>query len=216
MVYAELITAVLAVNGTLIPRQRESGRNCPSVPRCPAWDGCISTADSGAQYQIKCSTDYNGPIIAVEHSEIFSDCSNACATYPGCNGFNQKGNFCYLLGANIGGARSASDVIAATLTRAATSSPSPAVPTCPNGPKCDNTDGCKYTSNNRDFIAACNRDFYGGDMAIEFTPDLTTCINKCANTAGCVVVTWWDGTCYLKSSKQPAFFNNYVDSAYVQ
>lgn len=80
---------------------------------------------------------------------------------------------------------------------------------------CDANDGCLYTAHGEQFIVKCNYDLYGGDLLIAQTPDFGSCIIKCADTNQCVAVTFWGGTCYLKSEKRPAEFNSKLQSAFL-
>lgn len=119
--YAELITAALAVTSTtLVPRQ--AGSECPTTISCPSNNGCTSTTTNGAVFQLKCTTNYNGPIIEINQvrqlvpsvlaivdrsqAASFAECVTACSLTTGCKGLNYKGKFCYLLGKNIGGSQS--------------------------------------------------------------------------------------------------------------
>lgn len=62
--YAELITAALAISPTtLVPRQ--AGSACPATITCPINNGCSSTAANGAAFQLKCTTNFNVPVIEV-------------------------------------------------------------------------------------------------------------------------------------------------------
>ena len=64
--YAELITAAIALAPTtLIPRQ--AGPACPATITCATNNGCLSTAANGAVFQLRCRTDFNGPVISVSH-----------------------------------------------------------------------------------------------------------------------------------------------------
>lgn len=62
--YAELITAALALAPTtLVPRKTTAV--CTDNVKCPMNDGCSSTTPNGAAFQMKCSTDFNGPVIEI-------------------------------------------------------------------------------------------------------------------------------------------------------
>ncbi|KAF2626425.1 hypothetical protein BU25DRAFT_472139 [Macroventuria anomochaeta] len=212
--YAELITAALALTPTtLIPRQTRL--NCPATISCPANNGCSSTAANGAAFQLKCTTNFNGPVIAVNQAATFAKCITACSVTSGCKGLNYKGEFCYLLGntINVGPTVSVSNVNAATQTRPATiASPTAGSSICTTAITCPATDGCQYTSNSKTFYTRCGFDFYGGDMADgnSKVANMKRCVDKCATTKGCVGVSFSTSTktCYLKSVLQPAVYSS--------
>lgn len=120
--FAELITAALAATATtLVPRQVQQS-TCPATIACPANNGCISTAANGAQFQVKCTTNYNGQVIEVNQvrqlapspssiadtsqAASMTGCITACSLIAGCKGLNYKGKFCYLLGSSLGASQS--------------------------------------------------------------------------------------------------------------
>ena len=75
--YAELITAALALApNTLVPRQ--AGSACPTKITCPTNNGCYSTASNGAVFQLKCQTNFNGPVIEINQ---VSRCTSETTSY---------------------------------------------------------------------------------------------------------------------------------------
>jgi hypothetical protein len=71
--YAELITAAIALTPTtLVPRQ--AGNACPTIISCPTDNGCSSTESNGAIFQLKCTTNFNGPVIEI--NQVPSQLSN--------------------------------------------------------------------------------------------------------------------------------------------
>lgn len=62
--YEKLVTAVLVLAPTtIVPRQ--AGSVCPTKISCPTNNGCHSTASNGAIFQLKCQTNFNGPVIEI-------------------------------------------------------------------------------------------------------------------------------------------------------
>ncbi|KAF1944993.1 hypothetical protein EJ02DRAFT_431851 [Clathrospora elynae] len=213
--HAVFLTAA-ALAPSLVPRQELSGKMCPAIPVCPRWDACVATATNGARFQMKCLTDFNGQVIESAQATHFVDCADACSHYPGCLAFNMKDGFCYLIGSNTGSARTATVVNAGVQIKAAThSDPIHGSTTCSAGFDCPDNDGCLYATNDKKFYAHCNYDYYGGDLAIRGTDNLTACTDICATYAGCVVVTWMNGMCYLKGPNTNLVYNTLVDSAYM-
>ncbi|KAF1926481.1 uncharacterized protein M421DRAFT_217426 [Didymella exigua CBS 183.55] len=216
--YAELITAALAVAPTtLFPRQ--VGSTCPTTIACPTNNGCTSTAANGAVFELKCSTNYNGPVIEINQAASFAECLTACSLTSGCKGLNYKGKFCYLLGNKLGGSQSVTNVQAAIETKTATkTSPAAGSSTCAAGPTCPSGDGCVYAANKKNFYTRCSFDFYGGDMAkgVSEQKDLKACVDKCSTTTSCVAVSYGSGTCYLKSTLNPAIYRANVNGAYIK
>ncbi|KAF3043727.1 hypothetical protein E8E12_008859 [Didymella heteroderae] len=219
--FAGLITAALAATATtLVPRQVGS-LSCPTsgTITCPGNNGCTSAAPNGAVFQVKCTTNFNGPVIEVNQASSMTECMTACSLNSGCKGLNYKGKFCYLLGSNMGVSQSVTAVQAATQTKSATkTSPTAGSSTCAAGPTCPSGDGCVYRANNRNFYTRCNFDFYGGDMpnGVSQQKTLKGCVDKCATTANCVAVSYGSGLCYMKSVLRPAVYSANVNGVYVK
>jgi acetyl-CoA carboxylase beta subunit len=79
-------------------------------------------------------------------------------------------------------------------------------------------DRCHYVSPanaSATFVARCQMDFYGGDMGLTVTEDLTSCVDECAATEGCMAVSFSTGTCYMKSSIQQNVYSQWVQAAYL-
>ncbi|QDS75155.1 hypothetical protein FKW77_008155 [Venturia effusa] len=82
-------------------------------------------------------------------------------------------------------------------------SPTGKVLTCP----CAN--GQTYNG----FSIECGSDRVGGDFAVGYTDTYNGCINLCANTSGCVGVSYLQGSpgpCYMKNSIRPVVANSDV------
>jgi hypothetical protein len=86
------------------------------------------------------------------------------------------------------------------------------VHSCDTNIDCDNpgTDGCTYDSHSKQYIVQCNTDYYGDDIAITQTDDLTQCVEDCAAFVGCRAASWSTGTCYLKESMTEGLYNQWV------
>ncbi|KAI4915150.1 uncharacterized protein J4E92_009426 [Alternaria infectoria] len=205
------LIASTAALSALVPRQM---RNCPAIPTCPRWNGCVSTSTNGAVFQLTCATDYNGPIIDSAQADVFVDCADACSRHKDCVAFNMKGSFCYLLGNPKGTARPATNVSTGNQLKGPTiAEPAPGSSTCTDVIDCPTDDKCRYTTaNQKPFIAQCNWDYYGGDIAYKSTESMTKCVDVCSVTTGCVAVTWFDQNCYLKNNNTNMIYNNNVDS----
>jgi hypothetical protein len=104
------------------------------------------------------------------------------------------------------------DVAAGVLTKAGTIATSSSS-ACSEVVDCDipGTNGCTYTTDTGAFKASCNTDFYGNDMAITSSDNLSECMKNCANTPGCKAVSWSTGTCYLKNAVSNGMFSQWVD-----
>jgi hypothetical protein len=61
----------------------------------------------------------------------------------------------------------------------------------------------------------CGTDFYGGDLSSQYAGSLQECTQACASNADCVAASFTGGKgpgyCYLKSQKNGASNNDYVD-----
>jgi hypothetical protein len=141
-----------------------------------------------------------------------------------------KDGFCYLLGSNKGTGRTAfvfisfyrilhkltthsTNVNAGVQVKTASiPEPTQGSTTCSTGINCPNTDQCLYPANGKNFYARCNYDYYGGDINVGSTESLTECVDNCSTFAGCVAVTWVEGTCYLKNNNTKIVYNSWVDS----
>jgi hypothetical protein len=88
----------------------------------------------------------------------------------------------------------------------------PGSSTCTTVIDCPTNDKCRYLTNSKSFIAECNYDYYGGDIALKSTDTMTKCVDECAIFPGCVAVTWVDSNCYLKNNNTKIVYNNDVDS----
>ncbi|KAL1800510.1 hypothetical protein ACET3X_000852 [Alternaria dauci] len=126
-----------------------------------------------------------------------------------------KNNFCYLLGKPVGTARISNNNVNAGVQIKNPTIPelTPGSSTCTTVIDCPNDDKCKYLTNSNTFIARCNYDYYGGDIAIKRTESMTKCVDECAVFPGCVAVTWVDTMCYLKNTNTKVVYNSEVDSA---
>jgi hypothetical protein len=69
---------------------------------------------------------------------------------------------------------------------------------------------CTYSANNKNFVVACNMDFYGGDQTFVRAANMTSCIQQCGTTAGCQAVSWSSGNCWLKNATNAGIFNTRV------
>jgi hypothetical protein len=80
----------------------------------------------------------------------------------------------------------------------------------------DNTsdDECTFVSNGKTFVGRDSTDFYGNDMALMQTEDLTACVEQCAIEAGCMAVSWSNKSCYLKRVVGTGLYNVNVDGTY--
>ncbi|KAF1834040.1 hypothetical protein BDW02DRAFT_353163 [Decorospora gaudefroyi] len=208
-----LATSALAA---FTPRQLSSGINCPGNPICPRWEGCVATSTSGSVYRMHCFNDFNGPIISVTQAALFVDCADSCAYHEGCQAFNHKDGFCYLLGENIGSSRTVTNGNAGVQIKTATPpQPSIGATTCSIPVVCPMEDGCIHSVGDKTYAVRCNYDYYGGDIAYKSTPNLSECADACTDTPGCVKVTWTSGSCYLKNDKTTTLYHSWTDSAYI-
>ncbi|RAR00414.1 cytochrome p450 4a10 [Stemphylium lycopersici] len=104
-----------------------------------------------------------------------------------------KGDFCYLLGKNIGSSRTATNVNAGVQTKMSTSAePTAGASICTTSINCPKDDQCRYTIKDKHFIARCNYDYYGGDIGTMAADSLTECVNECAAFPSCVAATFLD------------------------
>ncbi|CAN9113500.1 unnamed protein product [Alternaria alternata] len=92
----------------------------------------------------------------------------------------------------------------------------PGSSTCTTVIDCPTNDKCRYLTNSKSFIAECNYDYYGGDIALKSTDTMTKCVDECAIFPGCVAVTWVDSNCYLKNNNTKIVYNNDVDSVVLE
>jgi hypothetical protein len=102
------------------------------------------------------------------------------------------------------------------MTKAPTTSTPLGRDSCGNHIDCDvaSTDGCAYKSGGKTFVARCNMDFYGSDLAIAFTDNLAECIQQCVTTQNCKSVSWSTGTCYMKNSIPQGDFSQWVQGMF--
>jgi hypothetical protein len=108
------------------------------------------------------------------------------------------------------------NVLGAVLTQNATTSEPPIGPSCGTVMDFDTEsfDGCTFESNGKTFVGRDSMDFYGNDLSLASTADLTTCVQLCASTVNCKAVSWTSGNCYLKSAVGNAVFNTWVDGMF--
>jgi hypothetical protein len=57
---------------------------------------------------------------------------------------------------------------------------------------------CTYTTDGKTSVARFQMDFYGFDIDVIQISDLTSCVQACANTSRCMVVSFYSQNCYLK------------------
>jgi hypothetical protein len=108
------------------------------------------------------------------------------------------------------------NVVGAFMTQNATTT-NPAI-----GPSCGTTmdfddesdDGCTFESNGKTFVGRDSTDYYGNDMSLAQTADLTTCVQQCASTVNCKAVSYASGNCYLKSAVGDALYNTNIDGMF--
>jgi hypothetical protein len=67
---------------------------------------------------------------------------------------------------------------------------------------------CIYTTNGKTFIARSQMDFHGFYIDVIQTSDLTRCVQTCANTSRCVVVSFSTQNCYLKWTVRQGGYNS--------
>jgi hypothetical protein len=113
------------------------------------------------------------------------------------------------------------NVVGVAVTTRSSSPPPPATTpgapgTCPSSFNCPENDGCSFTDGLKTLTLTCGTDFYGGDLSSQYEGSLQECTQTCASNADCVAASFTGGKgpgyCYLKSQKNGASNNDYVDS----
>jgi hypothetical protein len=158
------------------------------------------TSSTGAVFKILCGVDYAGGDLSATTTNTFADCIEACATTSGCVDVSYGGNACYLKN-QLETSVSKDWVWTAQLVKNTASAGS--VPGA-NGNQltCDNKqcEGTNYTtSSGLTFEVLCGVDYAGGDLAAANSATFESCIETCANTTGCIDVSYVAPSCYMKS-----------------
>lgn len=185
-------------------------------PACPASNGIVYNAPSGAQFLIECDVDHQAGDMDMTWVDTFEDCIVACDENEGCVDVSMSGSACMFMTiccklvayirvtgymkSTLGLAQPANGILGARLMSSSPTSDS--VPTASATPSisCPGSNGTTYTSNTyARFTVECGIDHAAGDMAMQYVADLTACVQLCDTTEDCVAVALSANACYLKS-----------------
>jgi len=172
---------------------------------CPAANLTTYTSIYTRQvFNITCGSDSsNDNTVNTVQSTSFQACVEACTTTPQCVDVSFVGTTgsgtCYMKYPATG-----TFLANPSIQRAAYWY------TLPNY-SCPNDNGAVYNlRNGANATVECFTDHAGGDAAMTITSTLEACITTCANTAGCVDISYAPGSgglCYLKNTLAPGVTN---------
>lgn len=160
-------------------------------------------------YKIYCYSDYFGNDYGSITPVTFQQCLDNCAKYAACVAVSYSGVACYMKQAvsnpNFNGLVWGASLIAtnATVTQATSSvssASSTATPSLSIGcPASNNTYYVPTSVAGKEFRVGCGLDFSGTVIATNNASTLQSCLESCAQTAGCVTSVISGATCYLKN-----------------
>lgn len=192
-----------------------------SATLCPGADGQVVNG-----YTVHCSSDSSvGAYSNAQASSSYLDCMTACdsASSTNCIGFvyvggrngvgggtcwlkQQMGSFTQAGGANYIAASKPKVVAAASASSAG--------PTSTSAPTCPGSNSTNYLSSSGSaFAIECGMDRPGGDIGNTQVSSFQQCIETCANTTGCVDVSFSKPNCYMKGSLNNAVYGSPVSGA---
>ena len=165
---------------------------------CPAANLTTYTSVYTRQvFNITCGSDSTGDtLVNTVQSTTFQACVEACTATTGCTDVSFVGTTgagtCYMKNPATGPPSANAGIQRAALWY-----------TLPLF-SCPNDNGAVYNlRNGANATVECFTDHAGGDAAMTITSTLEACITTCANTAGCVDVSYAPGSgglCYLKNT----------------
>ena len=167
-----------------------------SAPTCPESDQSRYTDASGTEYEIRCSTDFQGENVGNAGASSLDDCIQQCSARADCDAIAHvpSSSICYFK-RNVTGSRVDSGVNGA---RKASTIPVENV-TCPRD---DNS--IFTTTAGRSYDIECSVDRQGTDISpLTFVATFELCLAECDKVAQCVNVAYVpsnDGACYRKST----------------
>ncbi|KXT06039.1 hypothetical protein AC578_1337 [Pseudocercospora eumusae] len=179
----------------------------------------------GAFYYVSCYTEASNGVRALagkstsSNSMTLGTCANFCSSYQYFG--TEYGSECYCGNSFSAGANRTSDSDCSMLCSGATNefcgaanrltvyqnpdwtagtatsstaSPSSTALSCPS------SNSTTVTSNDKNFVIECNRDYSGGDLSSISVNSFKQCIDACAQNDKCIFVALSGSACYLKSS----------------
>ncbi|GAB7357018.1 hypothetical protein MBLNU459_g7845t2 [Dothideomycetes sp. NU459] len=111
-------SAKSAFTNTTTTTATTAGASQPTSLSCPANNGTLYTAASGAQFQVECGIDHAGGDLSMVYVSGLIGCITACANTTSCIDVSLSGTACYLK-STLGSAIANTGILGAKLVTAA-------------------------------------------------------------------------------------------------